>query len=427
MSEFSRRHFLAAAAGLGLSVAPAWRVGAEDKRLRMFWWGSKERADRTYRASDLYMAKTPSTRIDGETIGWNDYWTRVATQAAGRNLADVVQMDYRYLFEYARRGALLPLDSFVYDTLDIADFGKDSIDCGRVDGKLYGVNLGNNSTAMIVNGGAFEAAGLGAPKTGLSWQAFGDLCADLTKAVGKEGFFGSGDAGGNEQAFEAWLRQRGKELYDADGKVAFDGQDAAEWFGFWDDLRKRRACVPANVQALDKLNIETNALTLGKAAIGFANSNQLVGFQALNQNPLSLAMFPAGGPGSQPGQYLKPAMMFSVAATSKNPEEAAKVINFLVKDPQGVAALGVERGIPPSAAARKLVAGDLDDLGKAMVTYIDAIADKVGPLPPPPPKGAGEIQFLLKRVNEEVGFAKASAVDAGQRFHIEAVAIIARG
>jgi multiple sugar transport system substrate-binding protein len=427
MTKFSRRHFLAAGVGLGLAVGPAWRVGAEEKRLRMFWWGSKERADRTYRASDLYMARNPSTRIDGETIGWNDYWTRVATQSAGHNLADVVQMDYRYLFEYARRGALLPLDGFLHDTLDIADFGQDSIDCGRVDGKLYGINLGNNSTAMIVNGGAFEAVGVGAPKNELSWQTFGDLCADVTKAAGKAGFFGTGDAGGNEQAFEVWLRQRGKELYTADGHVAFDGQDAAEWFAYWDDLRKRKACVPANVQALDKLNIETNALTLGKAAVGFANSNQLLGFQALNQNPLSLSMFPGGGTGSKPGQYLKPAMMFSIAATSKAPDEAARVINFLVRDPQGVAALGVERGIPPSAASRRLVAGDLDDHGKAMVAYVDMIADKVGPLPPPPPKGAGEIQFLLKRVNEEVGFVKASAAEAGERFHSEAVAIIARG
>ncbi len=35
---------------------------------------------------------------------WSDYWTKMATQVAGKNMADVIQMDYRYIAEYARRG-----------------------------------------------------------------------------------------------------------------------------------------------------------------------------------------------------------------------------------------------------------------------------------------------------------------------------------
>ena len=76
-------------------------------RLRLYWWGATERADRTNKASALYMAKNPTVGIVGETVGWGDYWTRLATQAAGRNLPDLIQMDYGYIYEYARRRALL--------------------------------------------------------------------------------------------------------------------------------------------------------------------------------------------------------------------------------------------------------------------------------------------------------------------------------
>ena len=79
----------------------------------MFWWGSKERAERTDKVNQLYSQKNPGVTIDGETLGWTDYWPRLATQTAGRNAPDVIQMDYRYIFEYARRGALLPLDNYV--------------------------------------------------------------------------------------------------------------------------------------------------------------------------------------------------------------------------------------------------------------------------------------------------------------------------
>lgn len=421
---FDRRTLLmGSAALLGLSGSAL----AQEKRLRMFWWGSKERADRTFKGNELFTAKNPGAKIDGETIGWGDYWPRMATQAAGRNLADIIQMDYRYIFEYARRGALLDINPLLGKAIDLSGYDKNSVDCGKVDGKLYGVNLGNNSTAMLTNAAAFEAAGLKAPTGDTSWEDFGKLCAELTKAAKKDGFFGTSDSGGLEPSFEVFIRQRGRNLYTDDGKAGFTAEDASDWFGFWDGLRQSKACVTAEIQALDKQNIETNALTLGKAAVAFAHSNQLVGYQAVNPNKLSINAYPKGPAGSKPGAYLKPSMFFSIAATSKNPEEAAKLISFVINAPDGLKAYGVERGVPPSAAARKEIAGDLDALGKAQVDYIADITPKVGPLPPPPPKGAGEIAFLLRRVNEEVGFGKTKASDAGKKFLAEASSILSRG
>ena len=40
----------------------------------MYWWGGKERADRTFKVNELYIAANPGMKIDGETLGWGDYW-----------------------------------------------------------------------------------------------------------------------------------------------------------------------------------------------------------------------------------------------------------------------------------------------------------------------------------------------------------------
>jgi multiple sugar transport system substrate-binding protein len=48
------------------------------------------------------------------------------------------------------------------------------------------------------------------------------------------------------------------------------------------------------------------------------------------------------------------------------------------------------------------------------------------PLPPPPPKGAGEIENLLKRVADSVAFGKVSIKDGASQFHGESVSILAR-
>jgi multiple sugar transport system substrate-binding protein len=427
MPRITRRTLLKASAGLTAAAAIGTSAAhADDKRLRLYFWGSKDRADRTAKVNDLFIRKTPTIAIDSEFVGWNDYWARMATQAGARNLADVIQMDFRYIFEYARRGALLPLDQFVGKGLDLSDYGTESIDCGKVDGKLYGVNLGNNSTALLQNLSLYERLGIAAPKIGTTWKEFAEIAIAVNKATGGK-VAGSSDMGGGESQFECWLRQRGKALYTVEGRPAFAADDIAEWFDYWHELRKAGGCVSPDIQAGDKDTIDTSSLILGKAACTFSNSNQLVGFQALSKERIGLTMYPAGAPGSKHGQYLKPSMYFSIAANSKLSAEAIAYINVFIRDPDAVTALAVERGVPPSAAARAKLAPQLDDLGRAQVDYISAIADKVAPLPPAPPKGAGEVYTTLKRFNEQVGFGKLSVKDGAKAFFDEAVNILERG
>src|SRR5690606_4026865 len=120
------------------------------------------RADRTYAVADLFEAAT-GTKIEGEFLAWNDYWPKLATQTAGGNAPDIIQMDYRYIVEYARRNAIAPLDEFVGGALKLDDFDQDQLDGGKVDGKLYGISLGANSVATLVNTVAFQEAGVEEP------------------------------------------------------------------------------------------------------------------------------------------------------------------------------------------------------------------------------------------------------------------------
>jgi multiple sugar transport system substrate-binding protein len=426
--SISRRGLLKAGAGAAAltaarAVPPAW---AQETRLRMYWWGTKERADRTVAVNKLYMASHPGVSIDGETLSFNDYWPRLATQAAGRNVPDIIQMDYRYIVEYSARGNLLALDEFMGKALTVADFGQ-SLDGGKVDGKLYGINLGNNSTACMYDQTVIGALGVKPPSHETSWADLASLATEITKASKKEGYWGVQDAGGVEPGMEIFMRQRGKALYTDDGKIGYQPEDVADWFGYWADMRQRGACPPAEVQALDKGGLDNHMLTFGKVAIGYAHSNQLTGLQVLNKNKLGLTMYPNGGKGAKPGQYLKPSQLWSVYARTKNPEEAAKIVNYFVEDIEACKILGTERGVPASPRIRDALAPALSDLDKTVVEYISFIADRVGKLPISPPKGAGEIELLLVKYNQQVGFKQASAGEAAKAFHAEASSALARG
>ena len=58
------------------------------------------------------------------------------------------------------------------------------------------------------------------------------------------------------------------------------------------------------------------------------------------------------------GLFFKPAQMLSIGKSTKNPEAAAKVINFLLNSKEGVDTLGLERGVPLSKVAVKYLTED---------------------------------------------------------------------
>lgn len=422
-----RRAVLSAGlAALSLATVGGGSAFAQAARLRMLWWGSQERADRTNKAIAAYKQVSPDLDIAGEFAGWTDYWPRLATQVAGRNAPDVIQMDYRYIFEYARRGALAPLDAYIGKDLKIDDFGQRNIDSGRVDGKLYGVNLGVNSSAVLYDAAVWEKAGATPPAAGQTWEEFAENATKMSKNKPKPGFYATADGSGGEPTYENWLIQKGKSLFSADGGLGYEASDAAEWFKMWAKMRESGACVPADIQALYQMNIETDPLTIGKAATTFAHSNQFVGYQALNKSKLAITSYPKVSKESSSGHYLKPSMLMSVSAGSANVEKAVGFINFLVADQAGVDILGVERGVPASDAMRNGLGSKLNDVSKQMVNYIAELTPGAVPLPPPPPSGAGELQLVLKRTAEEVAFGRITPEQGGERLVTEAQTVLKR-
>ena len=417
----TRRQFVAtagaatAALGLGSSLSQAQSAA----RLRCFWWGNPDRDKRTKALLDVYSKKT-GLEVGAESLGWGDYWTKLATQTAGGNAPDLIQMDYRYLFEYARRNTLLPLDKL----LPLPDFSANDRNGGKVDGKLYGVNLGSNSKAMVYDTAMLAKVGIKTVDPKWTWADFGKVASEISK-VNPGKYWGGGDNSRWEQGLEQWLNSQGKSLYNADGQAAFTKDDVAAWFDMWDKLRKAGAVPPAEVGAGNTGKVEEYEVSRNLAAMSFINSNQVVAFQAINKNSLAIAPFPRVAGGSS-GHYIKPSQMMSISSKSKAPEEAAKLIKFMVEVPEGVKILGIERGVPCSAAARATLAPDMDALGKMQIDFVASVGKAAVPLPPPPPKGAGEIENLLKRVGDAVAFGKTSIADGAAQFHGEAIRTLAR-
>ncbi len=410
---------LSLVAGAG-AMAASPRIGralaGEITNLRVYWWGSQDRARRTMAVGDLYRQHVPDLTITGEPTG-EDYWPKLATQIVGRNMPDVFQLEPSTIADYSRRGACAPLDPYLGKEMKIDAFGQNIIDLCRVDGKVWGVGLGLNSFAMVYDLDVFAKAGIAPPTEKTTWAQYADLAVALTKAVGKADYWGAPYGARYFYAFDVWLHQRGKGVYGNEGRgVGFTAEDAREWYSYWEDLRKRGGCISADIQALDTNIIETNALTLGKSATGLVYSNQLIGYQLLTKNKLALTTYPQMGGGAPSGHYYRPALIWSIGVSSKHKEAAAGFIDFFVNDIEAGKILGVERGVPLSPAVRNAILPMLNETEQATVNYVSMLADKVIAYPPPAPKGANEFdRGVMRPVTDQLAFGKLTIAEASRR------------
>ncbi len=80
-------------------AAGAWAQTTQKVDLKVAWWGSQVRHEATIKVIELYQKLHPNVSISYEFAGFDDYWTKVTTMAAGGQLPDVMQQDYSRITE----------------------------------------------------------------------------------------------------------------------------------------------------------------------------------------------------------------------------------------------------------------------------------------------------------------------------------------
>ena len=101
----------------------------------------------------MYAEANPGITFDSQPAQFSDYFTKLATAAAGNALPDVLQTNYTaYLKQYVNSGLLEELTPYVDSgLLDISSIDEGILESGSVDGGLYAICCGLNVPAMIYN------------------------------------------------------------------------------------------------------------------------------------------------------------------------------------------------------------------------------------------------------------------------------------
>ncbi len=345
-----RLSILSLALGTTALAAPAL---AED--LRMSWWGGDSRHAATQAGLEACGAKHGHT-INAEFTGWSGHFEKLTTQIAGGTEADIMQVNWPWLSFYSADGTGFADLNELSDIIDLGNWDAAQIDAGSMNGALNGLPISTTGRLFVFNKTTFDKAGLDLPSTWEDLIAAGPV---FKEKLGADYY--PFEAAGLDAALIVTLygtQATGKPIIDPATSTMVWSQEeltnAIEMYGrlvesgaieSWPD-RAANGNTPLheNPEWSEGMIAGTYQWdsTYFKISDPLVDGQELVYVDLLSQDGMATR-----------GIYRKASMVFSISANSEKKEAAAQIVNCLLNEPEGVAALGSTRGVPASTAARE--------------------------------------------------------------------------
>lgn len=416
---------------LALSAFGVTYAQTEPTKMRLTWWGSQSRHDRTIAVVEMYEKANPGIDIVFEFANFNDYWTLLNTQAAAGELPCVMQHDYAYLAEWAKRGLLQSLNPFVEKgIIDLSSVADTAIAGGRVGDQLYGLSLGTNSQAIILDVDAFEKAGVALPDPKWTWTDFEKIAHELHEKLGIYAY-GSPSLG-DDQIWTGMMVANGYLPFnETNTDLGYDDdKPLADHFNMLLRLQTDGVIMPLEEMAAQAASgPEASPIVTSKAAMQYQWSNQVVAiFKAAGENRHFKLWHMPRPEGKGAANYLKPSMFFAIPTACTMPEEAAKFINFFTNNPEANDILLAERGVPISAAIREHLQPKLDTTGKETFDFLGRVEKDSSPIFPPNPPGYNDLRNNVwnPQVHDPILYGQISVEEGLKILRSEAKAILGK-
>jgi multiple sugar transport system substrate-binding protein len=379
--------------------------------LRFSWWGGDARAKIYNEICDRFEADNPGIKVVREPASWNDYFTKLATQVAGGGAPDIIQMHPQYVKLFSANGVLLDLnDPIPKGVIDLSHFSPAAIQTGVIDGRNVMISIGLSTNGFIVNTAILKELDIPLSRLdSLSWDSFAALCGEIVQKSGGRYYAYVDDSfTPNEPTIQMFLRSRGKEIYTPDGKLGFDKQDLTDWLNYYAQLRAAGAIPSAEISAEDSTKtFEQSLFVAGKVAFHINSCNRLKIYQDLMPAmPLILARAPTtNGKG---GEVFGSANI-AINGKTKQPEAAAKFLNYFVNNPRSLELYKAENGFPASSAMNQYVYALLDPSNQQASRFMETVLSAPNTNTNPyvvPPANSMDILRLLGNESQAAAFGR---------------------
>ena len=398
------------------------KSGDEQVTLRMAWWGSQPRHDYTLKIIEMYEKEHPNVKIEPEYASWDDYWKKLAPQAAANELPDIIQMDLSYVSQYSNNNQLADLKPFFGKEINTSDLSENFLDGGKLDDKYYGLSTGVNAIGYQYDPALLKKIGMDKVPENWTWDDY----QEMGKKASEAGLYiDNGPGTAPDVFFNYYLRTQGKSLYSKDGtQLGYkDDKLFVTYFKMYADMVKDKAIQSPDAAAQVK-GLEDDPVVKQNSIGIFQWSNQFIGIQQVANRPLEMIGMP--GPDGDKGLFLKPSMLWSISNNSKNKAEAAKFIDFMTNNIEANKLMLGDRGVPGSPKVQEALKPLLSPAQQQVFNYVAWAGEHSSAYNGPDPIGSGEVINLLKGFADQIAYGTTKPEDAAKQFRQQAESILSQ-
>ena len=349
---------------------------AEPVTLRMAWWGSQTRHDRTIAVIELYESLHPNVTIEYEPMDFDGYFNKLTTLVASNEVWDIFQLGSNFPTYQSK---IYTLNDFIADgTIDVSGTTDAFLRIAADEnGNQVGLCSGVNTYGIAYNPALFKEAGVAEPTENWTWEDYKQACLTIHE---KLDIYGS-------SKFDDWQAGASMGISQEGFGIEFfnksnDGLGFDDPSMLTDYISMRKELVDAGAYpdpgaCKEISDIEQDFVVSGEAAMTWVASNQYAALsEAAKANgieELKLINPPRKKADGPAGITIQSSQMLCVSQDSKYPEEAAKFIEFFQSDIDANKILLAERGIPTFTAVRDALADELTDVEKTVYAYVDVV------------------------------------------------------
>lgn len=349
---------------------------AEPVTLRMAWWGSQTRHDRTIAVIELYESLHPNVTIEYEPMDFDGYFNKLTTLVASNEVWDIFQLGSNFPTYQSK---IYTLNDFIADgTIDVSGttdaFLRIAAD---EDGNQVGLCSGVNTYGIAYNPAMFKEAGVAEPTENWTWEDYKQACLTIHE---KLNVYGSSKFDDWQAGASMGVSQEGFDYSFFNNKNDGLGFDDPSMLTSYIEMRKElvdAGAFPDPGACKEIADIEQDFVVSGEAAMTWVASNQYAALsEAAKANgieELKLINPPRKKADGPAGITIQSSQMLCVSQDSKNPAEAAKFIEFFQSNVDANKILLAERGIPTFTAVRDALADELTDVEKTVYAYVDVV------------------------------------------------------
>lgn len=340
--------------------------------IRFSWWGNDDRHKDTLKAIKAFEKKYPNIKVKAEYSGWDGFDQKMATQISGGTEADLMQINYDWYLNFSPDGNGFANLNKYKKIIDLSGYSKDTLKAGEIKGKLNGIPHGENTRVVAVNKTILDKYGItNYPTTWDGWEAVAKKLPSGYYPVTFSTFLD----------IICYITQKtGKSFLDENGKINYTQAQLKDGFDWYKQMVDS-GVTPSRKWVMDTVGNSTIPATkefLNGKITGFFDWTAVLNSFATNLNQtgmkLTIPSFPVANNAKSDGAIKKPTMLFSISKHSQHPKEAAKLLNFILNDKEGVKAMGTSRGMPVNTKAQKILEDNhqVDDITTQAIKYSEA-------------------------------------------------------